>query len=165
MQIGPVRPRFRIDIPGGMEEAMARVQRAAAAPGSRCVCRVLGHHLDLAVAPAERRRWSPCLQMEFSEEGGRTVVNGLVGPHPSTWTLYAFLNIHVLVLIAFGLVLGVSQMVIEREPWGFWIAPAGVVAMGALYGLSQLGRKLAEEQTRMLMGLVEGAMGEGTGEA
>lgn len=159
MPLGPIRPRFVIIVPGSVEEAVRRVRDAAEEPGGGCVSRVLGRHVDITVDRALRRRWSPCVQMEFDAADDQTTVHGLIGPHPNTWTLYAFININIVLVMFFGLGFAIVQMSLSQRPWALWIAGAGIPALGAMYLLSQLGRRRAADQTRLLMALVERALG------
>ncbi len=163
MLLRPVRPRFRLDIDGTIEDAIALVSAAARTPEKRCVFRVLGNHVDITVSPEDRHRWSPCIQLEFSgsEEGdGRIAVNGLVGPHPNVWTLYAFANICIAVLVCIGVMLGAVQLSLDQHPWGMWGAAAALFIMILLYLTSQIGQRCAADQTRMLLDLVKGALEE-----
>ena len=160
MRLGPVRPRFHMMLPGSVEESMARVVAAATLPEHRCVCRVLGRHIDIALVREDRRRWSPCVQLEFADQpqGEGAQVHGLVGPHPNLWTLFAFLNISVALLGGIGVMLGLVQVSLEMAPWGFWVTIASVAALVGMYLVSQFGQRCAAAQTHFLRDLVEGAL-------
>ena len=96
--------------------------------------------------------------MEFRAPNGETVIDGLVGPHPNLWTLYAFVNITIVIAAGFGLMLALAQLTLGESAWALWSAPVGLALLGVMYGVSQLGRRLAIEQTRLLRQLVEDAL-------
>ncbi len=155
MRIGPVRPRFHFTLPDPDGAAIRRLQDAVRAVDDELVARTLGDHVDITVAPARRHRWSPCIHLEFQPNGETTVVDGLVGPHPNVWTMFAFTNLSLAVVASFGLVLALSQVTLGWTAWGLWITVACVILMGGMYVVSQVGRRLAEPQTRTLVDLVE----------
>ncbi|MHC5027664.1 MAG: hypothetical protein ACYTGR_12995, partial [Planctomycetota bacterium] len=133
MSLGPIRPRFRMIIPGEVDERIALVLAAAARPERRCVSRVVGNHVDITVVPEDRHRWSPCVQLEFRQSGADTIVDGLVGPHPNMWTLFAFVYITIIVAVGFGLMLGLAQLSLGQPAWGLWTVLGGAVLLGGMY--------------------------------
>ena len=145
-------------VTGQVDEQIALVETAVARPGSGCVSRVLGRHIDLTVIKEVRHRWSPCMQLEFHQDDDKTVINGLVGPHPNTWTLFAFVNITLALLASFGLMMGFVQLGLGRSMWAFWIVLGAVVAFVGMYIVSQIGRRFAADQSQMLGSLLEGAL-------
>ncbi|MHC4910380.1 MAG: hypothetical protein ACYTF9_11735 [Planctomycetota bacterium] len=156
MALGPVRPRFTLRLHDSVDaELIDRIERAVADPASRCVSRTAGTHVDITVIHDDRHRWSPCIQLEFRQDGADTIVNGLVGPHPNLWTLFAFTSITVIVAASFGAMLGLAQLTLGQSAWGLWAIPVGLLLLGGLYAASQIGRRFADEQSRRLMALVE----------
>ena len=148
---------------GTVDELIERIRSAASLPEHRCASRVVGNHIDITVAREDRHRWSPCLHLELCAEGAGTIVHGIVGPHPSTWTLFAFTYGSMILVAAFGLMTGLVQWSLGLPAWGFWLVPLCGLGLLGMYMLSQLGRRFAAVQTRMLMGLIHGAVG-GPGE-
>lgn len=160
MSFGAVRPRFHFAVDDDVDATIQRLESHVSRPESRCVSRVLGNHVDITVAKEDRHRWSPCVQLDVRAVGdGRSDVVGLIGPHPNTWTLFAFINITILVAAAFGGMLALSQMMLNQSPWGMWAVAGGVLGLVCMYVLSQMGRRFAAEQTVQLMRLVEDACG------
>lgn len=167
MSIGPIRPRFRAVARGSIADNIARFEQAVGDPQSQCVMRVLGSHVDITVDASIRHRWSPCVQMELeeadpedqpSDDQPATVVRGLVGPHPNTWTMFAFTNLAICVIGAFALMAALAQLTLGHTPWTLWVALACLLGLGAMYIASQVGRRLAAEQTQNLMHLVRSAL-------
>ena len=161
MSLGPVRPRFHMRIAGPAAVHQTRLEAAVAQPDSQCVSRTLRDHIDITVKRDIRHRWSPCVQLEFQHEpeSDTTVIHGLIGPHPDTWTLFAFINITLICIIAFGGLFGFAQLSQGWPAWGLGAVPAGLMGLAVMYGLSQIGRKCAAEQTHLLMNLIERALG------
>jgi hypothetical protein len=59
-----LRPRFEARVEGAPEEVLARVRGRLEGAGRGYVVRVVGAHLDVCVAAAERRVFSPCVHVE-----------------------------------------------------------------------------------------------------
>ncbi|MBT8485927.1 MAG: hypothetical protein HKO59_14905 [Phycisphaerales bacterium] len=159
MSLGPIRPRFKMVVPGTVDEQIALVAAAVARQNSRCVSRVLGNHVEITVVREDRHRWSPCVQLEFRTSDEGTIVDGLIGPHPNVWTLFAFVNITILSAIGLGLMLGLVQLSLGQTAWGLWTVLGGTVLLAASYLASQVGRRFAAAQTRQLIALLEEALG------
>jgi len=145
-------------VTGTVEEQIALVETAVARPESRCVSRVLGNHVDITIDREYRHRWSPCLQMEFGPSDDGTIIDGLVGPHPNVWTLFAFVNITIALAAGFGLMMALAQLTLGQSPWALWTVLGGALALGATYLVSQAGQRFAAGQTRLLVDLVEEAL-------
>ena len=113
----------------------------------------------MTVRREEQHRWTPWLSLEFQQEGDTTVVHGVVGPHPSIWTFFAFAAICNTVIASLGLVLGFVQLTLNERPWGLVMLLGALGIYGLLYAASQIGRRLAEPQTRYLIGVLEEIVG------
>ena len=159
MSLGPLRPRFKLDLAGTVDDEIARVETAVADPASRCVSRTLGNHVDITVVPEDRHFWSPCVHLDFRDSGDGVAVHGLIGPHPNVWTMFAFAYITIASATAFAVMLGLTQLWLDEHAWGLWIVPAGAVLCIAMYAFSQIGQRLAAEQTKLLSELVARALG------
>ena len=159
MQLGSIRPRFSFTVPGRVEDRIAELKKHADRPEQRCRCRVLGHHADLTVIEADRHRWSPCLMLEFEQEGDFIRAHGLIGPHPNLWTLFAFVNITNALLLAVALMWGFSQWFIDARPLAFLVALGCGALFPVMYAASQAGQRFAREQTHHLLDVVELSFG------
>ncbi|MCP3903114.1 MAG: hypothetical protein GY715_05705 [Planctomycetes bacterium] len=158
MSLGRIRPRFTVRVPGTVDEEIALLQAAVGTSGSRCVSRVLGNHVDITIVREERHRWSPCVHLELLESAEGTIVHGMIAPHPNVWTLFAFVYITIATATAFGLMLGLTQLFLEQYAWGLWTVPAGLLLSAGMYGVSQVGQRLAADQTRLLSELIDDAL-------
>lgn len=159
MEITAIRPRFFFDAPGAADDLIAKVSSGAALPERRCVCRVVGRHLDITVIREDRHRWSPCLSLELDQEESGVHVRGMIGPHPDVWTLFAFAYFSLAILLLIALTSAFAQYTLDRSPWALYAALACAVLLVVTYAASLLGRRLASEQTRYLMGVLEEILG------
>jgi hypothetical protein len=159
MALAPIRPRFRLSLPGDPMAHLERTRAALDRPEHRLITRVLANHLDVTLTPEDRKRWSPCVHLEFEDEEGGTRVQGLIGPHPNVWTFYAVVSAHFALGAAFALVFGLVQLSLDESPWALWVALICALLLVVMYALSQIGQRLARDQTEHLSRLVEEALG------
>jgi len=159
MTLGPVRPRFRLILPGDPAAHLARVLEWTRRDDCGCTSTTTGLHVSITVREDARHTWSPTLHLEFRYEQGETIVDGLLGPSPHIWTMFAFSAITVLIVIAFGAMIGAAQLTIGHAPWAFWSVPAGIAVLVLMYIVSQTGQRLGAEQMRHLRAVVDDALG------
>lgn len=100
--------------------------------------------------------------MEFSAGDGpsTTMVHGQIGPQPGTWTFFFFAFVHAGVIAFFGACVWLIQLWLDMPAWGVWVTTGGVALALSIYAASQIGRRLAAEQTAALMSIVDAAMSE-----
>jgi hypothetical protein len=168
-----LRPRFEARVDGAPQDVLARVRARLEAAQRGYVVRVVGAHLDVCVAAAERRVFSPCVHVECVADAGAergaeaaadhgggaaTRVHGLVGPMPHVWTMYACGALIAGLGALFAAMLGWSQMLVDEAPWGLWAAAALGLCVAALWFGAQVGQRLASAQTDELRGHVLAAL-------
>lgn len=159
MSAGHLRPRFAFVVAGTPDQTLERIVAEASRPESPCNSRSVGNHLDLSFPKPARAIWSPHIHLEFLEHPTGTEVHALVGPQPTTWTLYMFTGIHLLGALAFAGMYGFVQVSLGHNPWALWVAAFAAAALALLYLLSQIGKNLAAGQTRQLIEVIERALG------
>ena len=159
MHPAAIRPRFLLELQGSPDELIERVVGGIKDPSRRCVCRVVGRHVDITVAREDRHRFSPCLALEFEPTGTGTRVRGLVGPHPNVWTFYALTAIALVFLLLTALCGAYAQHVMDDRPWALWWALAFALLLAGMYAASQIGRRLARDQTSKLMRVLSDILG------
>lgn len=169
MPPAPIRPRFTLDVPGDADALIERVRSAVDDPSRRLVCRVVDRHVDITPVREERKRWSPCLSLEFErggEDEGVVRVRGLVGPHPNVWTMYALSAIALVFLVVTALIVAYAQHAIGESPSSaLWWSGGFTGMLAGMYGVSQVGRRLAREQTSELMAFMEETLSAPSGDA
>lgn len=152
-----LRPRFdlttEIDLPGVLERLRSRIERSDD---------VLGLVLDsgrieLTLNETKVRFWSPQLTIdaETRESGTGTVLHARFGPHPHVWTLYLALYATSVALAIGCAMFGISQWMVDSEPWALYLIPISVVSSALIYGASYVGQGLGALQMQELRSLVE----------
>ncbi len=162
MIVRKVRPRFHVPVPFSPGVALERILGRLERPD--CPCRVMkseAHRMiELRVLKHERHFWSPALNVTVQKDdaGDGSVVEGLVGPNPNVWTLFAMLYMGLVTFTMFAAIFGMVQWSLDEWPWGLWVTAGLVLALALLYGLSQVGQRLAAPQTAMLRHVLEDAL-------
>ncbi len=162
MVVNRIRPRFRLELPLPPAAVIERIRGRLAEPD--CPCRSIGseaHRLvELRVHEHERHFWSPMLSVKVSDDeaGEGSVIDGLVGPNPSVWTLFAMVYMGLWTMVMFAGILGVVQWMLGESVWGLWVTVGLLGALGCAYAMSQVGQRLAAPQTAMLRGVLTEAL-------
>lgn len=156
-----MRPRFLLKLSEVQPDDLYKhVQHHVVEGDPECIGMFRNPHMELMFKPDLRNFWSPRLTLEFEPYEEATLVRGLIGPHPSVWTMFMACYASFGILVFVGLTLGYSQWTLEQNPWGFY------VAMGALGGIvlayigSLFGQRMAFEQTIRLREFLVESMGE-----
>jgi hypothetical protein len=162
MIVRKVRPRFRLRLQLAADEILARITERLARPDCPCEAMISDAHrlVELRVRKQDRHFWSPALSVTVSEgdRGAGSVVDGLIGPNPNVWTLFAMLYMGLWTMLMFAGIFGLVQWTLDRWPWGLWVTGALAVALALLYLVSRVGQHLAAPQTAMLRHVLEEAL-------
>lgn len=142
-----IRPRFKHQVPGTLEEVHRRLVDGFKANADRVHLVHLPHYLVVEYNQTERHYWSPQLQMSLEENEEGILVRGLYGPHPNVWAIFFYGYASMGVLGTFLSVIGLSQAMIEDKYWAFWAAAGCALIALTLYLIAQFGQKIGAEQT------------------
>lgn len=125
----------------------------------------LKHTIIIKIPDEIVHYWSPELQLEvsenpfkddeFTEHPEKTVVRGFVGPKSTVWTLFMFFYIAFGALVLGGVIYGSSQQMLDMTVTGYWYALLGGLGLVLTLIASQIGQKMGEEQTNILLKLIE----------
>lgn len=128
---------------------------------------LLKNHVLVKIPDEIHHYWSPELQLEVSENYMRedeyadhkenTMIRGFIGPKSTVWTMFIFIYITFGDLALFGIVLGSSQQILDQATNGYWYAILGGIGLVITFVASQIGQKMAEEQTKLFLNLIEKA--------
>ena len=153
----PMRPRFQLLLTVDAGAAYARLTGGLGAPGCPVEALTAGRHVDLMIPRADRHYWSPRLSIEIfpEDDGDGSRANGLFGPRPSVWTLFAALYSTFAFAAVTGGMIGTSQWLIDRTPTGFWLIPVAVLASTGIYCASLFGQRLAADEMKLLHAYME----------
>ncbi len=153
---GPrLKPRFEMEV----DEPLGQVVEAFRIELGRAECPVVGKvapgMLMLSVPEAEKRLWSPVLELmlEASESGTR--LRGSIGPHPHVWTTFTVLHLLLAICGLAGLTWGISMAAIDGRYWPFGIPLATLALHAFVAGAAFIGQGLSAEQMHGLRNFVD----------
>lgn len=155
-----IRPHFTQILDLEVEAAREQITSRAARFEGRCEVKNFPGFVCLRVPVAERRYWSPRLNLSLEpHEGGRTRVEGIYGPNANMWSsfLYAWLLVGSVGL--FSGIFGACQYTLGMRPWGLCVFAVMALLALVLYMLARIGRRMGEVQTRQLHEIYQDAVG------
>lgn len=142
---------------------MVRVNTLLADSPHHIVGKISGDHVILDIVGEEVHYWSPQLnfRVETDEEAdGRTVIAGLIGPRPNTWTLFMFVYFGVGIAGFFATSYGISRYMVGEYSWAIWGLPLAALFMLTAYQAGKFGERLGAEQVEELKQFVREAVGK-----
>jgi len=150
-----MRPTFDLQLRAttpAVLEALRRALEAADAPVAGVVGRKAA---DLWMPPGVEHYWSPTLTLSFDGDDDKAQLHGRFGPRASVWTM--FMAIYGLIAMAgvAASMWGVSQWMMQREPWALLGVPASVALFGFVYGAVFIGQGLGAAQMYTLHSFVD----------
>lgn len=159
MIIRPMRPRFDVKTALTPEDVVQRLRLVVDHRPGPIVGTFAGHHAELMLDDSVRHYWSPRLSLEIepAAEGG-SVIHALLGPHPSVWTMFAFIYVTMVFSAVLCFVFGVSQWMADEHACGLWGLPMTAVVVLVMYAVSQVGQSLARDQIHQLQDSFLGAL-------
>ncbi|MCL4219986.1 MAG: hypothetical protein KJZ65_01315 [Phycisphaerales bacterium] len=155
-----LRPTRHLPSTLSADELLARCEDMLNRPDCPCEGNVLGRHVTLKIRDADRRFWSPWLNIEIEPRpDGASILHARFSPHPNIWTIVALSYIAMAVVIMIGGCFGLSQWWINQPPTALWTIPFALLVSAALFIASQIGQKLAADEMDMLDRLMLKATG------
>lgn len=149
------RPRFELRSSSPRPALLQRVRLGLRADKTLRGMVLPYGRLEITVAPAEQKPWSPQLVADVEEDAEGCVVKARFGPHPHVWTLYVILyGVASMVALA-CLVFGAAQLTMGVTPWGLWLTPIAAVLAGLVFGAAYVGQGLGAEQMYRLRAFLE----------
>lgn len=142
-----VRPRFKEELPISAKEYKFRLSKAI--DESVDFTGLVSENYAVIKIPAhERHYWSPqlALTIESSDDNEGVVLGGLYGPKPSVWALFFMCYSALGILSVFVIVIGLSQIILDKPALVLWMLPVLVAVALVLYLVAQAGQKLGAEQ-------------------
>ncbi len=158
--LGEIRPRFRLNTDLSIEDSIEQLKVALESDPS-VLGRIEKDHAHFKIPEADRHYWSPELQVSFDdwhEDGDGTLVRCLVGPQPTTWTLFAFFYIVIGLATTFGGFFGLTQLYLGNPAYWLWSIPAGGIILPTIYITSKFGQKKGRDQMLHLISFLYHAL-------
>ena len=125
---------------------------------------IIGHaamnSITLKIPPKDHHYWSPELHLHLrrEEEDELTEVSGFVGPKSSIWTMFMFLYIGLGTTALFTGMYAMTQQSLDIETTGgYMISIISLILIGVVFIATQIGQKIALNQTHQLIAFMEGA--------
>lgn len=155
-----VRPRFEHTIELSREATRAQILAALAEKAPQLEVKSFPEFIGLHIPAAERHRWSPRLFLSLEPTpGGGTRIEGIYGPEIEVWSVFLYGYLLTGLLGTFSGIYGGAQLLIDDEPWAFYVTGSMAVIAGLLYLAAQLGQKLGAWQTFQLHQAYQAAIG------
>ncbi len=152
------RPRFKFEVGCGKEAFAERIKvqlRLNNPHGFRGKTR--HEHFLIRVDPKQKHFWSPTLDVSWEiNENQKVEVRCLVAPEASIWTMFMFFYVVAGFGTLIGLMIGSSQLTLDTNPWGFWLAAASFLLGIILFFVAQFGKSLAKEEMLELKSFIMG---------
>lgn len=170
---GPrLRPKFVIEVERSPEQIKADFFAALNRPGAPVVGKVVGDVVQITLPKAQLTTWSPHVDLNIGprtaehDEGEEApspsgaVVRGRIGPQPSVWTTFTFFHLLIALTGLSGLMLGISQAVMDESAWALWAVPIALFLHAFIAGAAFIGQGLAADQTYTLRTFLDDVLTE-----
>ncbi len=144
-----LRPRFRFKTDLTRSQIVERFREELNQNNPKKFSGVMtDFHIEVKFPPERQRIWTPHLEIGLEEDlqDQKTIVRVLLAPASTIWTLIMFFTITISTAVFIGLMLGVSQMMVDNEPWAFYVVPFGLTILLILYLVARQGRTLARAE-------------------
>ena len=146
-----VRPRCRYVLDMTADEVMKKIETELRNSNTDVTGSILQHHAYLKIPEKDQHYWSPEFHITVEQIETGSLVRGVIGPKPKVWTMFMFFYSGVIVLLAFGSALGVSQWMLNMQaPW-LWSIPAALILWLGIFLAALYGQLLGHSQTIILL--------------
>lgn len=152
------RPRFKFEVGCGKEAFAERIKVQLRLNNPNGFKGKTRHdHFLIRVNPEQKHFWSPTLDICWElNENKKVEVRCLVAPEASVWTMFMFLYVVAGFGALIGLMVGSSQLTLDTNPWGFWLAAGSLLLGVVLFFVAQFGKRLAKDEMLELKSFIMG---------
>lgn len=142
-----LRPRFKFGINKNNETVLSAFEEAKDNKSTFVISRI-DNHVFIRPANEKGNFWSPQLHIEINAiEEKSCIINGLVGPNPTAWTLFIFLHFLVAGLFfAFGIWTYTNIILSNSYALQLSLTILTVVIWCLLYLIGRIGRASSNEE-------------------
>ncbi len=165
-----IRPRIREFTTLNVATVLQNINRIIASNTYPFQAKVVQHHLVVKCKEEAQAFWSPEMTLEvvenplkgdaYAAHNEPTLVRGYISPKPSIWTFFIFAYVGLGLACLSFVVFGTSQMMLDQPTQMLWYALACLVGMVLVFIASQIGQKLGEKQTEVLLQFVKEVLKE-----
>ena len=146
MNLFTMQPTFTEDVPFPADEVVSRIRKVIQTPESGDHIDAAGYVVDFRVDPAQRRFWSPHLNVQVNEMESGSQLYCRFSPRPEVWTMVMFLYFMAAFLASAAAIYGYVQWFLGETPWALVVIPIAIVTIVALHAASLFGQGLSSDQ-------------------
>lgn len=160
-----IRPRIRAFSNYTEDELISKYEKIIDSGKYPFQAKFVTHHLFVKCESGKTSIWSPELTLDVVEnylkedehlnQQEPTLVKGYISPNPSVWAFFIFSYVGFGLLFLGSLVYGTSQMMLDQPTQMMWYVLGSLLGMVAVFIASQIGQRLGEEQTNLLLQFVD----------
>lgn len=154
-----MRPRFRKQLDVTPDEVMEHFEECFRSGECAYVTQFHEHQVEITIPDERQHFWSPYLNLLVEQREGGTELDGRFGPNVAVWTMFVAAYAVLGIAAGVGVMMGFSQMSLDQETTGFWLAGACVVGIALVYAVALVGQRLAGPQMSEIRGFVEQLVG------
>ena len=145
-----LRPRFRYYVPYSPDQLRVKFRALFEDQNVPYTGTALKYHIVIDFLLADRKFWTPQLDLNLEVYEKGTLIRGLLGPRPNVWTVFMFFNAVAGFIGIIGVIVGLGQWGMEGPPMALWLLPISVIIFGIVYYLGITGKKIAHAQSVQL---------------
>lgn len=155
-----LRPRFRYKVHNSADVTLKTLRFSFDNAAYRYKGQFLGENIVIGVSEKDEHYWSPVVSIQILQHNEGSLIKGLFGPKPDVWTFFALMRLAMITLAVFLGVIGMSQYMLDHEPWALWgLLGIGVLAV-LVWLLGRSGRLKARSQVDMLKDFIVNSLSE-----
>lgn len=141
-----LQPAFTLELPVHPDLLMPRIRAVIRTVQIPHRAQSAGCCVDVAVAAGEQKFWSPHLNVQVSDENGRSELYCRYSPRPEVWTMFMALYFMATFACLAAAIYGYVQWFLGDPPWSLAIIPVALLAMLLLHAASLVGQGLSAHQ-------------------
>lgn len=141
-----LRPRFRLRIALSAREVVERFGDHKDSGTAPFDLYIEDRQVEMSVDAGRRHFWSPYLKLRLEQQQNATVLKGTFGPNINVWSMFLAAYAVCVLTGSTGLIIGVSQLLIDQSPVGLWLTAGGLAASTLIWAAGQIGQRLAYDQ-------------------
>lgn len=145
-----MQPTFTRDVPLHADEVVARIRKVIRSAEIGKHIDSAGYVVDFKIDPAERRFWSPHLNVQVNEMESGSQLYCRFSPRPEVWTMFMFIYFIAAFVASAAAIYGYVQWFLGQSPWSLVIIPIAIVTIIALHAASLFGQSLSSDQMEEL---------------
>lgn len=150
MNLFTIQPTFTQEVPLHANEVVARIRQVIRSTEIGKHVDSAGYVVDFKVDPAQRRFWSPHLNVQVNQMESGSQLFCRFSPRPEVWTMFMFFYFIAAFVACAAAIYGYVQWFLDEPPWSLVIIPIATVTIVALHGASLFGQSLSSDQMEEL---------------